>query len=123
MKKYFFLILTAFAFTFSSCDKKVEESCDGENMKDDFNCNFDVMVTFCSDGENKSYYTYDGNKYECTGSAASTCDAALQQLSAAFIAKGCDGLSKSGKVDLVNIRLTEMAEKLLMEVRSESLNN
>lgn len=110
----------------SACDDKEEneESCDSEDLTEDFGCPVDVdaIATFCSDGVNNSYYTYNGNDYQCTGVDVSTCDDALTEIGVALIEAGC-GTKKSGSIEAGKIKLTEMAEQLLAEVRAESLSN
>ena len=58
-----------------SCDKQdSKESCDSEDVTGDFSCpvNVNAVATFCSDGVNNAYYTFNGVDYECTGVGAST---------------------------------------------------
>lgn len=124
-KKYFLWIMMILAVSVISCDKdEDEESCDSENLSEDFGCpvNIDAIATFCSDGVSNSYYTYNGNDYECTGVEASTCEVALTQIGVALIEVGCSS-KKSGSVDAGLIKLSTMAENLLEEVRSKSLCN
>ncbi|MCK9207863.1 MAG: hypothetical protein M0P66_12180 [Salinivirgaceae bacterium] len=120
--KYFFMLALAVSVSFISCETEDTESCDAENLSDDFNCptSVDAVATFCSDGVNNSYYTFGGTDYQCTGVEASTCDAAIQAIGAKLIEAGCSG-KKSGSIDAANIKLTAMAEKLLEEVRTKSL--
>jgi len=124
MKKKNLFVLLAFAFglTFVSCGDVDTESCDSEDVSGDYSCPTDVnaVATFCSDGVNNSYYTYNGTKYECSGVEASTCDAALEKISAALIADGCS-TKKSGSVEIANYKLSAMAEDLISQVRSKSL--
>ena len=113
-----FSVFVVLTISFSACeDTDSEESCNSEDFADDFGCPADVdaVATFCSDGVNNSYYTYGGEKYECSGVDASTCDSALTQIEEELISKGCSS-KKSGK-----IALTKMAEKLLLDVRENSL--
>lgn len=122
--RYFFMLAFAVSFTFVSCETENTESCDAENLADDFNCptNVDAVATFCSDGVNNSYYTFGGTDYQCTGVEASTCDAAVQAIGAKLIESGCSG-KKSGSIGDASIKLSVMAEKLLEEVRTKSLCN
>lgn len=123
-KKYFLWIMMILAVAVISCEKDEEESCDSENLSEDFGCpvDIDAIATFCSDGVNDSYYTYNGNDYQCTGVDAATCDDALTQIGIALIEAGCSS-KKSGSVDAGLIKLNSMAERLLEEVRSNSLCN
>lgn len=124
-KKYFLWIMMILAVAVISCDKdEDEESCDSENLSEDFGCPVDVdaVATFCSDGVSNSYYTYNGNDYQCTGVEPATCDEALIQIGVALIEAGCSS-KKSGSVDAGLIKLSSMAERLLEEVRSKSLCN
>jgi hypothetical protein len=112
-----FSIFVVLTISFTACEETSTESCDSEDLSDDFGCpaDIDATATFCSDGVNNSYYTYNGDKYECTGVAANTCDSALQQIEEKFIDKGC-GSKKGGR-----LKMTQMAERLLEEVRENSL--
>ena len=113
-----FSVFVVLTISFTACeDTDTGESCNSEDFSDDFGCPADVdaVATFCSDGVNNSYYTYAGEKYECSGVEANTCDNALQEIEEKLIAEGC-GTKKSG-----TIKMTQMAEKLLQEVRENSL--
>ena len=121
-KKYVYLMAMILAFGFVSCETDPGESCDGEDLQEDFKCDFEVIATFCSDGVNNSYYTYNGNDYYCTGVDANTCDEALASIGTALAEAGC-GSSKSGSIDAGKLKLTELAENLLEEVRTQSLSN
>lgn len=126
MKKKILFVSVAVAFAFSltfvSCSVVDSESCDSEDVSGDYSCptNVSAYATFCSDGITNSYYTYNGTKYYCTGVEASTCDAALQQISAALIEAGCS-TKKSGSIQMANYKLSAMAEDLIAQVRSKSL--
>ncbi len=115
--KYFLMAFMALAMAFTACEETTEETCDSENFKDDFNCSADAVATFCSDGTNNSYYTYNGEKYECSGVDASTCEDAIAALGADLIADGCSG-KKSATMD---VKLSNLAQTLLSEVRTHSL--
>lgn len=122
-KRYLFLIMMVISALVVSCaDEKDPDSCDSEDLSADFGCpvNVDAIATFCSDGVSNSYYTYNGTDYQCTGVEAATCDAALDQIGAALIEAGC-GAKKSGKIDAGLIELSAMAERLLDEVRCQSI--
>ncbi len=124
-QKLFFLIMMVLSVAFVSCDKDDDkETCDSEDLADDFGCPTDVdaLATFCSDGVNASYYTFNGTNYMCTGVDVSTCDNALNQIGALLIEAGC-GTKKSGSIEKGMIELSAMAERLLSEVRTESLCN
>jgi hypothetical protein len=124
-KRYFLWLMMILAVAVISCEEdEAEESCDNENLAEDFGCpvDIDAIATFCSDGVNNSYYTYNGNDYECTGVASATCEVALTQIGVALIEAGCSS-KKSGSVDAGLIKLTAMAERLLEEVRLKSLCN
>ncbi len=117
------MVLAAIAV---SCDKDEDtETCDSEDLAEDFSCPVDVdaIATFCTDGVSDSYYTYNGNDYMCTGVEASTCDNALIQLGVALIEAGCGTKKNSESFDSGLIELSQMAENLLAEVRAESLYN
>ncbi len=124
-KKYLWMLMMVLAVFAVSCEKDDDpiETCDGEDLADDFNCptDIDAIATFCSDGENASYYTYAGTDYYCTGVEASTCDGAVTQVGLALIEAGCGDKKKSGSLESGKIKLTQMAENLLAEVRSGSL--
>lgn len=122
-QRLFFLIMMVLSIAIVSCDKDDDkETCDSEDLSEDFGCPTDVdaIATFCSDGVNDSYYTFNGNDYMCTGVDVSTCDDALNQIGAALIEAGC-GSKKSGSIEKGMIELSAMAERLLSEVRTESL--
>jgi hypothetical protein len=123
-KKFFIWVMMILAVAVISCDDDDgdDESCDSENLAEDFNCPVDVdaIATFCSDGVNDSYYIYAGTNYMCTGVDVSTCDDALNQIGAALLEAGC-GAKKSGSVDAAKIKLSKMAENLLEEVRTKSI--
>lgn len=124
-QRLFFLIMMVLSIAMVSCDKDEDkETCDSEDLSEDFGCpvEVDAIATFCSDGVNDSYYTFDGNDYMCTGVDVSTCDDALNQIGAALIEAGC-GSKKSGSIEEGMIELSAMAERLLSEVRTESLCN
>lgn len=125
MKKNWFLVaLTAVALVFTQCDTVVDDTCDNYDAGTELCTNdFSAIATFCSDGINNSYYTYNGKDYECTGVEASTCDAALQSLAADLIAAGCETAKKSADVQTIKVKLTGFAEHLLEEVRTQSLTN
>ena len=112
----------ALAVSFTACDEPVEESCDGEDLSEDLSCPTDVdaVATFCSDGINTSYYTYGGGKYECTGVEASTCDKAISDISTKLIEEGCAG-KKTASIG--QEKLSSLAERLLIQVKIESLCN
>ncbi|MBU8893522.1 MAG: hypothetical protein KOO66_12140 [Bacteroidales bacterium] len=123
-KKYFWMLMMVFAVFAVSCDKEEDaESCDSEDLAEDFNCPVDVdaIATFCADGVNDSYYTYNGTDYYCTGVEASTCDGAIAQVGIALIEAGCGTKKKSAGMENGLIKLSQMAENLLAEVRTESL--
>lgn len=123
-KKYVYLLAMILTFGLVSCETDPGESCDGEDLSSDFSCptNVDAVATFCSDGVSNSYYTYGGNDYYCTGVDASTCDDAIAAIGTALIEAGCSG-KKSGSIDAAQLKLSELAENLLEEVRTQSLNN
>jgi len=108
-----------------SCEKDEDpvESCDGEDVSGEYNCpiDVDVIATFCADGVTNSYYTYNGEDYACTGVDVSTCDGAIDAISDALIEAGCATKKKSGSMESSKIKLTQLAENLLAEVRAESL--
>jgi hypothetical protein len=125
-KRYFMLAMMIFAVAFVSCEKdEDDETCDSENLSEDFNCPIDVdaIATFCSDGVSNSYYTFAGNDYQCTGVDAATCDEALNQIGVALLEAGCGSKKKSGAYDAGMIKLSAMAENLLEEVRTNSVCN
>jgi len=125
-KHYFFLFAMALAVMFTACDETTEpESCDGEDIAEDLGCPTDVSIiaTFCSDGVNDSYYTYNGEDYMCKGVGASTCDSALLQIGIQVILDNPECSDKKSAELPSNIKLSKMAEALLTEVRSKSLCN
>lgn len=124
IKKYLFWLMMVLAVAVVGCEDDDDgESCDSEDLSADFNCpeTVDAIATFCSDGVNDSYYTFNGNDYMCTGVDASTCDDALNQIGAALLEVGC-GSKKSG-YEAGMIKLSAMAENLLEEVRTGSVCN
>ena len=121
-KNFLFPVLMAFAVSFTACEAISDESCDGLDLaEDDLTCPSDVdaVATFCSDGVSNSYYTYGGGKYECTGIEASTCDNAIRTISNKLIGEGCSSAKKSSSI--IEVKLSSMAENLLIKVKSESL--
>ena len=125
-KRYFMLAMMIFGVAFVSCEKdEDDETCDSENLSEDFICPVDVdaIATFCSDGVSNSYYTFAGNDYQCTGVAAATCDEALNQIGVALLEAGCGSKKKSGAYDAGMIKLSAMAESLIDEVRTSSVCN
>lgn len=124
VKKYLIWMMMVLAVAFVACeDDDPTESCDGEDLSADFNCpeTVDAIATFCADGENPSYYTFNGTNYMCTGVDATTCDEALNQIGAALLEEGCSSKKKSIEAGLIN--LSAMAENLLEEVRNNSVCN
>lgn len=125
-RRYFILAMMIFAVAFVSCEKdEDDETCDSENLSEDFGCPVDVdaIATFCSDGVSNSYYTFAGTDYQCTGVEESTCSDALNQIGAALLEEGCGSKKKSGSLDAGMIKLSAMAENLLKEVRMNSVCN
>lgn len=123
-KNYLFIFLMLIGALLVSCEEEDAESCDSEDMSEDFNCPTDVstIATFCSDGVNNSYYTYAGTDYQCTGVEASTCMGALDAIGIALLEADCTTAKKSGSVvAVVNVKLSVLAEDLLKEVRSKSI--
>ncbi len=123
--KFLFSVFTVLfvVFFIASCgEDENTESCDSIDVEGELNCPADIstVATFCSDGVNKSYYTYGGEKYYCEGVDASTCQAANDTIASKLIENGCK-TSKSGSLKNVKIRLNTLAEKLLIEVRENSL--
>lgn len=120
-------MLMALAISFTSCgDTDPEESCDGEDIAEDLGCPVDVSIvaTFCSDGETNSYYTYDGNNYDCTGVEASTCDDAIAAIGVQVLIDNPDCVTKkSADYDAGKAKLSALAQNLLNEVRLQSLCN
>ena len=126
-QKYLFWIMMVFAILVVSCDKDEDdkETCDSEDFSEDFGCPIDVdaIATFCSDGVNNSYYIYNDTNYVCSGVEASTCDEAINQIGILLIAQGCGTKKKSGSIEAGMIELSAMAERLLDEVRTNSVCN
>lgn len=125
LKKYLFVSFVACSALLSSCDKTPEApSCKGEDLGKQF-CQatkIEAVADFCSDGVNKSYYTYNGKKYECTGVEASTCSAAQEAIATEIMKiDGCVTKSNEG-IDL-EVVLSKLAQEVLLEVKSESLCN
>ncbi len=122
VKKYLVWMMMVLAVAIVACeDDEPTESCDSEDLSADFQCpeDVDAIATFCSDGTNRSYYTFGGTDYYCTGVEASTCDAALNTISNLLLEAGCSSKKKSMEAGL--IKLTTMAENLLEEVRTGSV--
>ena len=124
-KKYLWMLMMVLAVVAVSCDKDEDptETCDSEDLAEDFNCpvDIDAIATFCADGVNKSYYTYAGTDYYCTGVESATCDGARDEVGYALIEAGCGDKKKSGSIENGKIKLSQLAENLLAQVRSESL--
>jgi len=123
--RLFFWIMMVFSIALVSCEKdEDDETCDSEDLAEDFGCPVDVdaIATFCADGVNASYYTYNGSDYMCTGVDVSTCDDALNQIGTALLEAGC-GSKKSGSIEKGKIELSAMAQQLISEVRTQSLCN
>lgn len=126
IRRYFILAMMIFGLAFVSCEKdEDDETCDSENLSEDFGCPVDVdaIATFCSDGVSNSYYTFGGTDYQCTGVDASTCDEALNQIGLALIEEGCSTKKKSETYDAGLLKLSAMAENLLEDVRTNSVCN
>jgi len=128
MKKisYIGLFALLFATVLLSCkEPEPEESCDGNDLADDYcdQLDIDLVATFCSDGTNNSYYTYKGVKYECEGTESSTCDTALALITTQMKLDQPDCFAKKSRNDYetVKTKINERAEKLLMEVRLKNL--
>lgn len=124
-KRYFLWIIMAFSVLIVSCEEtKDAETCDSEDFAEDFGCPVDVdaVASFCTDGVNNSYYTYNGTNYMCTGVDASTCESALSQIELILINAGCS-TKKSSEISQGKVKLSQMAEQLLDEVRNESICN
>lgn len=121
-RRFLFPALMAVAVSFTACgDDEPEESCDGEDLGAEMCSNdFDAIATFCSDGENKSYYSYGGENFYCEGTAASTCQKALDDIAVKMIEDGCD-ISKKSSVITAQAKMTKMAEELLNQVRLNSI--
>lgn len=121
VKKILFPVLVAAVVAFSACGgEDPVESCDGEDIGADLCSNdFSAVATFCTDGENNSYYTYGGDDFMCTGVEASTCSAALDSIAVKIIESGCE-TGKSAEI-MAKANLSKMAEKLLEEVRVQSI--
>ncbi len=129
MKKITYITLFAVLITslsLSCLEPEPEESCDGNDLADDFceQLDIDLIATFCSDGEANSYYIYNGETYECDGVESSTCDTALDDITAQMRVDEPECFAKSGKESFkaAKTRLSNTAEKLLMDVRLNSLN-
>jgi len=125
-KRYFLWMMMALSVMIVSCEEKEDaETCDSEDFADDFGCPVDInaIAAFCADGVNNSYYTFEGTNYMCTGVDASTCDSALHQIELILINAGCSTKKKSGEISPGVVKMTQMAEKLLNEVRNESVCN
>ena len=122
---YIALFAVLFASLLLSCTKdEAEESCDGEDYCEQLP-DIDLIATFCSDGEANSYYTYDGEAYACEGVEASTCATALDGIATQMRADQPDCFAKKSNIESVKAlktRLSNNAEKLLMEVRLNSIN-
>lgn len=130
MKKFnvlLMLVAMAISVSFVACGgDDDEESCDGEDIAEDLGCPTDINViaTFCSDGITNSYYTYGGENYDCTGIEASTCGDALDAIAIQVIEDHPEcATKKAGSFETANIKLSQMAETLLADVRSKSLCN
>ncbi|MDA3890861.1 MAG: hypothetical protein PF517_04265 [Salinivirgaceae bacterium] len=123
VRRILFPVLMAMAVSFSSCgEDDPEESCDGENIGEEMCSNdFSAVATFCTDGENNSYYTYGGDKFECDGVDANTCADALDAVAVKMIEAGCE-TGKSAEIK-AQAKITKMAENLLVKVRQESISN
>ena len=128
-QKYLFLLIMAVAFSFASCDKdedEKKETCDKEDLAADFGCptNIDAVATFCTDGENKSYYSFRGKKYYCTGVDANTCEDARGKIGTILSTDGCSSKIKN-PTGIANgeAKLSEMAERLLDKVRENAICN
>lgn len=123
LKNKLFIVLIAFAPAFIACETTPEESCDSENFSDDFGCpvSVDAVATFCSDGVNKSYYSFRGSNYYCNSVAANTCDAANDKIAKILINDGCS-TKKMGYIT-IDSQLSDMANELLNEVRLKSVCN
>jgi len=125
-KWYFLWMMMALSVLIVSCEEKEDaETCDSEDFAADFGCPTDVnaIASFCTDGLNDSYYTYNGTNYMCTGVDVSTCDSALHQIELLLIDAGCSTKKKSGGVSPGIVKMSQMAQNLLDEVRNESLCN
>lgn len=105
-------------------DDEPEESCDGNDLADEFcsQLDIDLIATFCSDGKSNSYYTYNGEKYTCTGVEASTCADALTAITAKMRTDQPDCFAKSTEENeaAAKIILSETAKNLLLNVRLNS---
>lgn len=125
-KKYLIWMMMILSVLVIACDKddEAEETCDSEDVSEDLSCPIDVntIASFCSDGESDSYYVFNGNNYYCDGVSVETCDDALYDIGIALLEAGC-GEKKSGNIENVKIKLSDMAKKLLEEVREESVCN
>jgi hypothetical protein len=111
---------------FTCGDPEPEESCDANDLADDFcsQLDIDLVATFCSDGESNSYYTYNGDKYTCDGVAASTCTDALAAITAKMRTDEptCFAKSTPENYTAAKTKLSKTAEKLLRNVRLNSMD-
>ncbi len=111
---------------FTCGDPEPEESCDGNDLADDFcsQLDIDLIATFCSDGENNSYWTYNGETYTCDGVAASTCDDARSAMTEKMRTDQPTCFAKSTEEDFAaaKTKLSKTAEKLLRDVRLNSMD-
>lgn len=128
MKRITFKIVFAVFISgllFTCGDPETKESCDANDLADDFcsQLNIDLVATFCSDGVSNSYYTYDGKTYTCTGVDASTCTKALADITAQMKIDqpNCFVKSTPEKLTAVKTKLSKTAEKLLRDVRLNSM--
>jgi hypothetical protein len=111
----------------STCgDPEPEESCDGVDLGDQYCSQLDIEIiaTFCSDGENNSYYAYNNKNYTCDGVAASTCGDALDDIAAQIRTDnpGCSKKNTKENMAAIKTKLSETAEKLLRDVRLKSMD-
>lgn len=110
----------------SCTEPEPAESCDGNDLADDFcsELNIDLIATFCSDGVSNSYYTYNGETFECEGIEASTCDTAIANMTAKMKLNepNCFAKSSTESLKAAKTKLSNTAEKLLNDVRLNSLN-
>jgi len=126
-KNYFYLIAMVIGSILISCEGVEDlESCDGEDLADTFceQLDIDLIATFCSDGVNNSYYTYNGVDYQCDGIEASSCESALSNITAQMQKDEPDCFAKKKSTDFesANKKISIMAENLLLEVRNKSFN-
>lgn len=125
-KKYLlFMLMALVSVAFVSCtEDDPEETCDSDEITDAYNCPTDVEIyaTFCADGETNSYYTYDGVDYPCTSIDASACSKALDDIGLQLLEDHPECFTKkSGDTELAYLKLSNLAEGVLAEVRSKSL--